>query len=121
MGYEVEPKKIEEILIKVGLSETFDKRGGLNTLLGDGGVAISGGQAQRIAIARALYRDSEIIIMDEPTSALDAVTSEKLMKNIYELTQEKTLIVVTHNPKILNQCDYIYKFIDGRLTMVNPQ
>jgi ABC-type bacteriocin/lantibiotic exporter with double-glycine peptidase domain len=87
-------------------------------MLGDGGMSISGGQAQRIAVARALYRDSEVIIMDEPTSSLDNLTSQKLMENIYDLTSNKTLIIVTHNPNILYKCDYIYKFFEGKLMLV---
>jgi len=118
MGGEKNIEKIDQILKKVELKNIFDKRDGLNTMLGDGGMSISGGQAQRIAVARALYRDSEVIIMDEPTSSLDNLTSQKLMENIYDLTSNKTLIIVTHNPNILYKCDYIYKFFEGKLMLV---
>jgi ABC-type multidrug transport system fused ATPase/permease subunit len=118
MGGEKNIEKIDQILKKVELKNIFDKRDGLNTMLGDGGMSISGGQAQRIAVARALYRDSEVIIMDEPTSSLDNFTSQKLMENIYDLTSNKTLIIVTHNPNILYKCDYIYKFFEGKLMLV---
>jgi ABC-type multidrug transport system fused ATPase/permease subunit len=119
MGTESDNEKVLDILGKVELRNIFMAREGLNTKLGDGGVEMSGGQSQRIGIARALYRNSEVIIMDEPTSSLDEVTSQRLMKNVYEISKNKTLIVVTHNPKILFLCDKIYNFANGELNEVS--
>ena len=119
MGTESDNEKVLDILGKVELRNIFMAREGLNTKLGDGGVEMSGGQSQRIGIARALYRNSDVIIMDEPTSSLDEVTSQRLMKNVYEIAKNKTLIVVTHNPKILFLCDSIYSFVNGELNVVS--
>ena len=121
MGTESDNEKVLDILGKVELRNIFMAREGLNTKLGDGGVEMSGGQSQRIGIARALYRNSEVIIMDEPTSSLDEVTSQRLMKNVYEISKNKTLIVVTHNPKILFLCDKIYNFANGELNEVSKK
>jgi ABC-type multidrug transport system fused ATPase/permease subunit len=121
MGEGEDAEKIDQILTKVNLKNIFEERDGLNTMLGDGGMSISGGQAQRIAVARALYKDCEVIIMDEPTSSLDNLTSQKLMENIYDLTLNKTLIIVTHNPNILYKCDYIYEFIEGELKIIKKE
>lgn len=119
MGTEIQIDRVLNILGQVELKDEFMAREGLNTKLGDGGVAMSGGQAQRIGIARALYQNSEVIIMDEPTSSLDELTSERLMKNIYEIAKNKTLILVTHNPKILYSCNSIYSFSKGELKIVS--
>ena len=73
------------------------------------GSNISGGQQQRIGIARALYRNSEILVFDEPTSSLDSETESDIMETIYNLKGEKTIIIISHKVSILDQCDRIIK------------
>jgi len=73
------------------------------------GSNISGGQQQRIGIARALYRNSEILVFDEPTSSLDSETESEIMETIYNLKGEKTIIIISHKVSILDQCDRIIK------------
>ena len=68
---------------------------------------ISGGQAQRIAIARSLYDDPEIIIFDEATSSLDKSTEKEIFENMLILKKTKTILLVTHNDRILKYCDKV--------------
>lgn len=77
---------------------------GYDTVIGERGLGISEGQAQRIAIARALYTDAPVLLFDEATSALDESTEKQVLKNIRELT-DKTLIIVTHRKAVLELCD----------------
>ena len=82
---------------------------GYKTNVGERGVLLSGGQKQRIGIARALYKKSNIIIFDEATSALDSITTEKIINNIDNSFQNNTIIMISHNLKSLQRCDYILK------------
>ena len=84
---------------------------GYQSRIGEKGVKISGGQIQRIAIARALYNSSEILILDEATSALDQDTELKVMNNIINNLKGITLIVIAHRLSTLNNCDVIYKVV----------
>lgn len=81
---------------------------GLDTEVGERGIKLSGGQRQRIGIARALYNDSQLLVFDEATSALDKETESELMKAIYALDREKTVIIVSHNVRTLQNCEKIY-------------
>ena len=77
---------------------------GADTLLGERGLGLSEGQMQRLAIARAIFSESPILILDEATSALDADTERKVLENIKSMT-DKTVIIVTHRPAALAVCD----------------
>lgn len=85
-----------------------------STRLGERGLRLSGGQRQRIAIARALYRDPEILIFDEATSALDSGTEEAVMEAVHAMSHKKTIIIVTHRLSALRDCDQIYRLEEGR-------
>jgi ABC-type branched-subunit amino acid transport system ATPase component len=80
----------------------------LETLLGSGGINLSTGQKQRISIARALYKNSQIIILDEPTSALDIVTEKIVLENLFSL-KNKTIIMVTHKTNFQNKFDQVIR------------
>lgn len=81
---------------------------GIHTSVGEGGKFISGGQAQRVSIARALLKDAEVILLDEPTSALDAETEHGLIGALEALLKGKTSLIVTHRYAIIEEADYIY-------------
>jgi ABC-type multidrug transport system fused ATPase/permease subunit len=87
---------------------------GLQTVVGERGVRLSGGQRQRIGIARALYRDPEILVFDEATSALDIHTEEKVYQAIKGLN--KTIIMVTHRPTTIAFADMIYVLKEGAIS-----
>ena len=84
---------------------------GLDSFLGEGGTRLSGGQKQRICIARALLKNSKVIIFDEATSALDNISQEYVMESIEELKTDKTIITIAHRLSTIENCDEIY-FID---------
>ena len=95
---------------------------GLNTIVGERGARISGGQKQRVGIARALYRNPEILIFDEATSALDSQTENEITKSIEQLASKKTIIIVAHRLTTIQKCDTIYNLQKGQLkkTMISP-
>ena len=86
---------------------------GYNTFIGERGVKISGGQRQRIGIARALYRESEILIFDEATSALDDETERSIISSISNLSRKLTIIMIAHRLTTLHNCDKIIKIKQG--------
>lgn len=88
---------------------------GLNTILGERGNTLSGGEKQRLGIARALYQDASVIIFDEPTAALDANTEFEITEVIRSLKGKKTLIVIAHRLSSITHCDNIFFFEQGRI------
>lgn len=93
-----------------------------HTMVGERGVRLSGGQRQRIGIARALYHDPSILVLDEATSALDSHTEAEVMKCVYDLRNNKTVIIVAHRLSTVASCNRIYKMESGRIIQVgSPQ
>lgn len=91
---------------------------GLNTNVGERGSQVSGGQAQRIQIARALCKDAPIILLDEPVSALDQGTGHSVLKTLNKLTEGRTVIHVTHQQETLGHGYTIYRMKGGKLIRV---
>lgn len=89
----------------------------LNEYVGERGVRFSGGQRQRMAIARALYNDPEILVLDEATAALDTETETAVMESIEALQGYKTLIIVAHRLSTIRTCDYIYEIKNGEAVL----
>ena len=88
---------------------------GVNTEVGERGVALSGGQRQRIAIARALYRDAPILVLDEATSALDSATEREITETLQNIYGQKTIVVIAHRFNTVKQADRIYLLQSGRV------
>ena len=84
----------------------------MDTIIGEGGLGISEGQAQRIAIARSFLRPGKVILMDEPTSALDNETERQFMTRLTSQVHDKTIIIVTHKKEI---CKYVSDVITIKL------
>jgi ABC-type multidrug transport system fused ATPase/permease subunit len=89
---------------------------GLDTRVGEDGSWLSGGQRQRIGIARALYRDPDVLVLDEATSALDAATETEVMQTVSGLRGFKTVIIVAHRLSTLKACDKVFR-LDGGLVV----
>lgn len=94
---------------------------GIHSLLGTRGRGVSEGQAQRISIARAVLRDAPILLLDEATSALDVATERQVLRKIMHRHPNKTCIVTTHRPSVLNLCQRIYRVIDTKVTQLDEQ
>ena len=99
-------KRAVEVLTKVGLADQIHKKPN----------QMSGGQMQRVAIARALINDPDILLADEPTGALDSATSVQIMELLKEISKDRLIIMVTHNPELAEQySSRIIKLLDGRV------
>lgn len=106
-------KVLEEAQMKEFVQELDE---GLDMTVGDRGVRLSGGQRQRLGIARALYHNPEILVFDEATSALDTDTETAIMEAIDSFHGRKTLIIIAHRLRTIENCDIIYKVDKGKIT-----
>ncbi len=91
----------------------------INHHISDAGKNLSGGQKQRIGLARALYKNSKILILDEPSNNLDAKGKEKLIKNILEISKEKKIIIATHDKDLVKLDNISYEIKDKKLFKIN--
>ena len=108
--------KIIKALQRANIWDFLSQREGLNTLVGEDGIQLSGGQQQRIGIARALYDDPEILVLDEATSSLDNENEKKIMDEIYNISEKKTLIVIAHRLSTVERCDRRISIEKGKIT-----
>ena len=109
-------KRIWEVLKEAQLDDFVrDLPDGLDTSIGERGVRVSGGQRQRIGIARALYNDPELLVFDEATSALDNDTEAAIMGAINSLKGRKTMVIIAHRLKTVENCDILYKVEKGKI------
>lgn len=88
---------------------------GYNTRVGERGIRLSGGQCQRIAIARALYKNADLIVLDEATSALDAKTERAIINNLGSIRSSATILMITHRESLLALADRVIRIENGRL------
>jgi ATP-binding cassette, subfamily B, bacterial PglK len=106
--------KIQSAISLSNLNEVVEQLDeGIDSNIGEKGVRLSGGQIQRIGIARALYNQPDIIVFDEATSALDRQTELEVLDAIASLRGMKTIIMITHRIETAERCDYVYKFDQG--------
>ncbi len=117
-GRELDKVFLEKVLEQVNIFKFLQTKQGVDTLVGEGGIQLSGGQKQRIAIARALYGRPEMLVLDEATSALDEETEKKIMNEIYQISQDKTLIIVAHRLSTIKNCDKVYETKDGLIKRI---
>lgn len=113
---EIDRSRVQKVLEQAQLTPLLKKLDhGLDTLVGERGIRLSGGERQRLAIARALYHNPKILVFDEATSALDTKTEKQLMKTIYEVGKERTVVMIAHRLSTLAGCDRILVLKQGRL------
>ena len=113
----IDDKRIWEVLEEAQLKSFVEELpDGLNTTIGDRGVRISGGQRQRLGIARALYHDPEILVFDEATSALDGDTETAVMEAVNSFHGRKTMVIIAHRLNTIAKCDIIYKVENEKIT-----
>ena len=112
----VSDERLKEVCKLVGLDKFIEELpNGYDTFIGEAGNELSGGQAQRIAIARALISNREIIILDEPTSHLDIETEFEIKEKLLQLFEGRTVIIATHRLHWLNNMDYIVNLENGMI------
>ena len=118
----IDETRIQKALKEAQLDEFITQLPeGIHTEIGDRGVKLSGGQRQRIGIARALYRNPEVLILDEATSALDNDTEKEVMEAIDSLHGTRTLIVIAHRLSTIKNCDEIYEVGNGKFQLKPKQ
>ncbi|MCI8567213.1 MAG: ABC transporter ATP-binding protein [Lachnospiraceae bacterium] len=116
---EVDEERVRESLAAAQLLDDVEKLpNGLDSLIGERGATISGGQRQRLAVARALYKDFELLVMDEATAGLDRETEKAVLDAIRKLKHNKTLLIVTHHMGLVRECDLVYQIKDQKLVKV---
>lgn len=115
-------EKVWKALSQAGMSDRVEKmEKGLDTVIykqEDEGVEISGGEAQKLAIARALYKDASVVILDEPTAALDPVSELEIYERFDEMVEEKTAIYISHRMSSCRFCENIVVFEDGNIVQM---
>lgn len=110
----IEQKRVWDVLEEAQMKEfVANLPDGLNTEIGESGVRLSGGQRQRLGIARALYHNPPILIFDEATSALDNDTESAIMEAIEKFKGKKTLVIIAHRLRTIENCDIIYHIDNG--------
>lgn len=111
IAFSLDSVKLTDVVscLKKGVQSIYSKE------FDENGVDFSGGQLQRLAIARAIYSDAEIIVLDEPSSALDPINEKRLFDTIYEICEEKTLILVSHRLSCVKDVDRILVMANGTI------
>lgn len=114
---EIDDDRVWEVLKEAQLTDYVNGlEDSIHTKIGDRGVRMSGGQRQRLGIARALYHNPEILIFDEATSALDTDTEAAIMEAVDKFHGLKTLIIIAHRLNTIKSCDIIYKVDEGKVS-----
>ncbi|MDA9272979.1 ABC transporter ATP-binding protein/permease [Flavobacteriaceae bacterium] len=113
---EIDIRHLEKVLKDVGLYEFIKSLPeGVFTNVGEKGANLSGGQLQRVGLARAFYRKPEILILDESTSALDPITEKVILDSIYKMDNKLTVIFISHKQSNLDKCDVVFKIENNKI------
>ena len=107
-------EEIERALTRSQAKDFIDKLG-LEYKIKDGGLGVSVGQAQRLAIARALLRKGDLLLLDEPTASLDAQSENLVLQALNEMSRRQTTLMITHRIEDLKQCDQIFVMQNGEI------
>ena len=113
---EIEIKKVLKICDLDQFISTLPN--GINTKIGEKGVNFSGGQQQKLGIARCIYANKEVIIFDEATNSMDAISENKIINNIIENDQNKTIILISHNYSTFKNFDHIIFIEKGKINEI---
>ncbi len=115
MGRDIKDSKIKEVVKSLSLEKTIEKLElGYDTIVNER-ANLSGGEKQRLSIARALVKESLIYIFDEPTAALDTINEKRVKDILEELSKERLVIIITHNLSLLNKAQCIYTIKQGEI------
>lgn len=121
-GQEIDRQRVKECCRMAAMDFVDDLEDGLDTIIGERGVRLSGGQLQRVSIARALYGRPQLIIFDEATSALDRATEQAIQKTIEGLRKNMTVIIIAHRLTTVERCDCLYWVKNGTIHLYgDPQ
>ena len=113
---DIDDEKVYQAINKARLNELIENKiENIENLIGENGINLSGGQIQRLGIARAIYRDPEILIFDESTNSLDNETEQEFMKTVNKLKGEKIILFISHKTELLNDCNKIYELSNEKL------
>ena len=114
-GQKIDCQRVEECCRMAAMDFLDDLEDGVDTIIGERGVRLSGGQLQRVSIARALYGRPQLMIFDEATSALDGATEQAIQKTIERLREYMTIVVIAHRLTTVEKCDRIYWILNGNV------
>ncbi len=113
-------KKLIDIIEVVNLKDFINKLDdGFETIVGEKGVKISGGQKQRLTIARALFLNKKILILDEPTNELDEENEFEIIEKIFSKFKKNTIFLITHNKQLLKYCEKTLHFKNGKAELIS--
>jgi ABC-type bacteriocin/lantibiotic exporter with double-glycine peptidase domain len=108
--------RIKQVAEQAHLTEFIESTSnGYDTMVGERGIRLSGGQRQRIGIARALYKQADLLVLDEATSALDPITEEAITASLAKLNPSLTVVMVSHRPSALKNCHRVHRLDGGKL------
>ena len=116
-GQEIDRQRVEECCRMAAMDFVEDLEDGIDTIIGERGVRLSGGQLQRVSIARALYSQPQLIIFDEATSALDGATEQAIQQTIESLREYATVVIIAHRLTTVEKCDWLYWVEKGEIYM----
>ena len=116
---QIDINTINDVIIKANLREFIDSlTDGIETIVGEKGIKLSGGQIQRLGIARAIYSDPEILCLDEATSSLDYQTENEILKTMMTIKKNKTVIIIAHRLKTIENCEEIIELSNGKINRI---